>query len=318
MSKYDLLRTIIGKSIVLSNFYTNNPTDKELDELYELLKKDMNKLELEDIVLEKLNDVVSYWNFVYKYDFKDKMEIKSKIYKFVRDNKITLEMDNELISNQVLMHKTCINRTEYCETINDTAMNGHLGCLRYLREKGCKWDKNTCLVAATNGRIEYLKYLHENGCEWNEWTCTHAAYNGHLECLRYAHENGCKCDKNTCMNAAYNGHLECLRYAHEKGCPWDERTCACAAKNGHLECLKYLHEKGCPWDERTCAYAASYGHLECLRYAHEKGCGWDKKTCGNAVEGGNIDCITYVYEKKCPGYESYIREITKKLNIITF
>jgi hypothetical protein len=127
MSKYDLLETIIEKSIVLSNFYTEDPTNEELDELYELLKKDTDNLELEDIVFEKLdkNKIVSYWNFVYKYDFKDKMEIKSKIYKYVRDNKIILEMDEGLISNQALMHKTCINqRKKSCKGTNEAAEKG--------------------------------------------------------------------------------------------------------------------------------------------------------------------------------------------------
>jgi hypothetical protein len=250
MSKYDLLRTIIGKSIVLSNFYTNNPTDKELDELYELLKKDMDKLELEDIVLEKLNDVVSYWNFVYKYDFKDKMEIKSKIYKYVRENKIKLEMDNELISNQVLLHKVCINQFGCCETTHDAAEKGHLECLKYLHKKGCEWNYNTCIVAAKNGHLECLKYAYENGCEWNEKVCLYAAENKHLECLRYAHENGCPWDDNACMEAAYYGHLECLKYLHENGCSWDKWTCAYAAQNGHLECLRYACENKCPGYEK--------------------------------------------------------------------
>jgi hypothetical protein len=70
MSKYDLLRSIIGKSIVLSNFYEGDPSNDELEELHELIKKDIENLELEDIVLEKLNkdNIVNYWNFVYKFD----------------------------------------------------------------------------------------------------------------------------------------------------------------------------------------------------------------------------------------------------------
>jgi hypothetical protein len=112
MSKYDLLQNIIEKSKVLTNFYTNM-SDEHLDELYDIIKEEIKNLDLEDIALERLNEnnIVEYWNFVYKYDFYDKAEIKSKIYKYVRDNKVTLDMDDNLISNQVLLHNTCINQT---------------------------------------------------------------------------------------------------------------------------------------------------------------------------------------------------------------
>jgi hypothetical protein len=103
MLKYNLLRTIIDKSNVLSNFYEADPTEDELEELYDIIKKDMLDMELEDIVLEKLNDsnIVVYWNFVYKYDFNDKMDIKSKIYKYVRVNDVKLKMNRKLVSNKV-------------------------------------------------------------------------------------------------------------------------------------------------------------------------------------------------------------------------
>jgi hypothetical protein len=142
MLKYDILRTIIEKSIVLSNFYTDDMADKDLDELYVIIKKEFGNLELKDIALEKLNEknLVAFWNFVYKYDFNDKMDIKSKIYKFVRDNDLRLEMDEEIISNQSLLYNTCTNQNDYCETTYEAVKKGHLECLRYLHENGCKWD----------------------------------------------------------------------------------------------------------------------------------------------------------------------------------
>ena len=36
-------------------------------------------------------------------------------------------------------------------------------------------------MAALNGHLECLKYAHENGCRWNGLTCAEAARNGHLE-----------------------------------------------------------------------------------------------------------------------------------------
>ena len=157
---------------------------------------------------------------------------------------------------------------------SESAFNGHLDCLKYAHENGCKWDENTCINAAKNGHLECLKYAHENGCLWNEGICYYAANYGHLECLKYAHENGCPWDKCTCNYAALNGHLNCLKYAHKNGCPWDESTCNYAATNGHLNCLKYAHENGCPWDENTCINAVYYKHLDCFEYALKNNCKW--------------------------------------------
>jgi hypothetical protein len=303
-------------------------SDEHLDELYDIIKEEINNLDLEDIALERLNEnnIVEYWNFVYKYDFYDKAKIKSKIYKYVRDNKVRLEMDDNLISNQVLLHNTCINRSKYCETTNEAAKKGHLECLTYLHENGSTWDADTCAYAAENGsdakqarlalcerellerssnnpihsHLECLKYAHENGCPWDEDTCMHAAWKGQLECLKYAHENGCKWNANTCTYAAENGNLECLRYAHENGCKWNANTCTYAAWKGQLECLKYAHENGCKWNELTCSSAANNGHLECLKYAHVNGCPWDECTCSNAAREGHLKCLKYAHENGCP------------------
>ena len=67
--------------------------------------------------------------------------------------------------------------------------------------------------------LECLKYLHERGCPWNEETCQNAAEKGHLECLKYAHEHGCRWDELTCGAAAYVNEIECLRYAQDHGAP---------------------------------------------------------------------------------------------------
>ena len=147
------------------------------------------------------------------------------------------------------------------------AENGHLACLTYAHERGCPWNKNTCLYAAQNGHLACLQYAHEHGCPWNSNTCSHAALTGHLACLKYARENGCEWYVNTCASAAQKGHLACLRYAHEHGCAWDSNTCWLAARNGHLDCLAYAHEHGCAWNETACSQTAeANGRLDCLAY----------------------------------------------------
>ena len=133
---------------------------------------------------------------------------------------------------------------------SQSAKHGYIELLRYLHERGCEWDSETCRCAVRKGQIECLRYLHENGCEWNQITCVWAAAEkGQIECLRYLHENGCEWDIDTCKSAAKKGHIECLRYAHEKGCEWDKETCLWATLNGEIECLKYAHEEGCEYDK---------------------------------------------------------------------
>ena len=92
-------------------------------------------------------------------------------------------------------------------------------------------------------------YAHEKGCPWDKDTCLQAAENGHLKCLQYAHEKGCPWDRDTSRKAAQNGHLKCLQYAHEKGCPWDEGTSISAANYRHFKCLEYAHKNGCPYPQ---------------------------------------------------------------------
>ena len=44
------------------------------------------------------------------------------------------------------------------------AGGGHLEVLKWGRENGCPWDKDTCACAAIGGHLEVLKWLRENGC----------------------------------------------------------------------------------------------------------------------------------------------------------
>ncbi|KAF0724970.1 balbiani ring protein 3-like [Aphis craccivora] len=46
------------------------------------------------------------------------------------------------------------------------------------------WLKGTmCNRAARRGHLECLKYLHEVGCRWDSKTCVQAAKGGNLGCL---------------------------------------------------------------------------------------------------------------------------------------
>jgi Ankyrin repeats (3 copies) len=180
------------------------------------------------------------------------------------------------------------------------AEEGHLDCLKYLREIGAPWRRRVCYFAARKGNLDCLKYLHENGCPWDDDTVNAAVMHGHMECLKYAYENGCPLNESLIHIAAYNNRMDCVKYLHEIGAPLNESACANAAVNGNLAMLKYLREIGCPWDHRTCSQAARGGHLECLKYAHENGCPWDILTRLRAQYNENADCLKYAEENGCP------------------
>ena len=72
----------------------------------------------------------------------------------------------------------------------NAAENGHLECLKYLREEvKAPWDWRTAAWAAENGHLHILEYLVERKYDqYNEFSCSNAAENGHLDCLKYLHE----------------------------------------------------------------------------------------------------------------------------------
>jgi hypothetical protein len=47
----------------------------------------------------------------------------------------------------------------------------YLVLLKWVRDQGCPWDKETCRSAAYQGKLKVLKYLHDNGCSWDEMAC---------------------------------------------------------------------------------------------------------------------------------------------------
>ncbi len=134
---------------------------------------------------------------------------------------------------------------------------------------------NCTATAALNGHLDCLRYAHENGCKWHQKTVLNAALKGHLDCLRYAFENGSVVDTEISALAAAGGYLDCLRFCHEKGLLWTEWTTEWAAIKGQLNCLKFAHENGCKWNIELTRVAAQYGQLDCLRYAIENDCPYD-------------------------------------------
>lgn len=185
------------------------------------------------------------------------------------------------------------------------ARGGHLELLKYLREKGCGWSKNTFIRAARGAHLHVLKWLRECECPLDIDSMSYpAARSGSLETLQWVHDNGCPWNKSMCAAAAKGGHLEILKWLRGNGCPWDDDTCTQAAMHGHLEVLKWARENECPWDRGTCNFAAEWGQLETLKWSHENGCPWSEDAWKMAAFAGHWECVQYLVDNKCPGSEN--------------
>ncbi len=135
------------------------------------------------------------------------------------------------------------------DTINWAAYQGNLETVKYCAANDCPIDTLACEYAAENGHLECLKYLREEAkAPWDSNTGSCAAKNGHLHILEYLFERKYdKFDAYACYIAAVKGHLDCLKYLHETAkAPWDEGALEGARIFDHTECLQYLLDNDCP------------------------------------------------------------------------
>ena len=139
-----------------------------------------------------------------------------------------------------------------CRTINRAAKQDNLEMVKYCVANECPIDERACASAAENGHLECLKYLREEvKAPWNSIPANLAAHNGHLHILEYLVER--KFDEYralACVYAAEKGHLDCLKYLHETAkAPWNSLAVREAHGYDQTECLQYLLDNNCPLPE---------------------------------------------------------------------
>jgi len=134
-------------------------------------------------------------------------------------------------------------------TINAAARQGNLEMVKYCVANKCPINNRACACAAENGHLECLKYLREEAkAPWDSYTAEWAAESGHLHILEYLVER--KFDQYSeyaCELAAKYGQSDCLKYLRETAkAPWDYYAVREAHENNHPECLQYLLDNDCP------------------------------------------------------------------------
>lgn len=89
-----------------------------------------------------------------------------------------------------LLSIECICDKDICD---DLAMYGMLDILKSFDEKGIlpELDEETTESAALGGHLEILKWLKERGCKWNSLAYSGAVDKGFLEVAEWLKENGC-------------------------------------------------------------------------------------------------------------------------------
>jgi len=148
-----------------------------------------------------------------------------------------------------------IREEKKCEwdgwTISMAARQGNLEMVKYCVANKCPTsiDADACGNAAQNGHLECLKYLREEAkVPWGWTTAAWAAKNGHLHILEYLVERKYDgYDEQACDYAAKYGHFDCLKYLHETAkAPWLDTAVRGAHRNKHPDCVQYLLDNNCP------------------------------------------------------------------------
>ena len=134
-------------------------------------------------------------------------------------------------------------------TINMAADQGNLEMVKYCVANECPINEFACANAAKNGHLECLKYLREEvKAPWDSELPL-----GRLQMVISTYSNILL--SVSMINIAYwrvglrprDGHLDCLKYLHETAkWPWDSQAVREAHENNHTDCVQYLLDNDCP------------------------------------------------------------------------
>lgn len=293
----------------------------EFDEFYKKYHRiiEICRQAIENGNLQILEDVREYQPFTYNYGYYESA---------VRHNNFEIVKWLKAIGCPIPLHMTvhCAN---------------NLRLLKWAHENRCRWNEDTCAMAAMFGNEDTLQWARLHGCPWDARTCSNAARNGHLHILAWARCNGCPWDADTYQIACvwrqyhimdwlldhdYPHHyllasyypselaklaierdsIPLLQLAEENGLTPTSLLCNYCAEFNRLSILQYLHRRNYPWDAELCYKAAYFGNFDVLKWARAHGCPWNGKIITAAASAGHLDILKWAIQNGCTAsWESY-------------
>jgi hypothetical protein len=201
-----------------------------------------------------------------------------------------------------------------------------LNIIKYLYEKGYKWDEYCAEMLVECGDIKMLKYAHKNGCILNVEASDKSIELKKIEMFKYMHKNNCEIGSTPTYHALfhdetgelheyllktdsieYDGFImtEIVRsgdYERFELIPYDDEEmdidkdylCIDAVSGGSVEILEAVHKIGCLWSSMVTIEAASNGNIECLKYAVENGCELTRQALEVAEKRNHTRCVEYI------------------------
>ena len=147
-----------------------------------------------------------------------------------------------------------------------------------------------CADAAGSGRADIVRWLRDRGAKWDARSCAEAAMGGHIDVLRFLLGNDCPQGNHLLFWGVKSGCIETIKYLVEQGCPWGTspwtnqheiegrgRPVWCTAAGGSIEVLQWLYDKNediegiVPWTMEACYAAAEAGNLDNLQFLLNNG-----------------------------------------------
>lgn len=143
-------------------------------------------------------------------------------------------------------------------------------CFVYAIEHGAEAVPDMYTTAVLVGSLDFLRYLHERGVRWNTMEAHFAAVYGQVRCLRFLLEHGCPCSTDCYGSAIDQNSLECVNCLHEHGVMWNSRSIFEVVEQDKPRILRYLLQNGCPCDLSWLRAAAiKWGFVECVHCIDE-------------------------------------------------
>jgi hypothetical protein len=183
------------------------------------------------------------------------------------------------------------------------AAGGHSELLFWAVEKGCLWDEDAVLNAASSGYVEILKWFLEVGKAPRDPNLTirnlrYVKDTKDLSVLEFLSESGVPLPENFCTIAARMGLPSVLEWSQKHGGRIQPETIKEAVNSGRLEVVQWLweNEKNVSWKDGA-TEAADRGHTKVLKFVIHHGASIHPQCIFFAARNGDKNTLKWLYQK---------------------